>query len=123
MADDAFRDRRILIVEDESIIAEELEESFAEIGAVVVGPVPSIDRALELIAATPRIDAALIDVSLDGELAYPVIDALEARNVPFVLMSGYEDHVLRSRYPRARNCQKPYEFADIKRALVAALPG
>lgn len=122
MERDEFRGRHILIVEDEFLIAEDLQESFTELGAVVVGPAASIDRAMELIAATPRLDGALVDVNLGGKLAYPVTEALEARKVPFVLMSGYENHLLRSRYPRVQNCQKPCEFADIKRALLAALP-
>ena len=122
MERDEFQARHILIVEDEFLIAEDLEESFTELGAVVVGPAASIDRAMELIAATPRLDGALVDVNLAGKLAYPVIDALEARKVPFVLMSGYEDQLLRSRYPTAQNCRKPYDFADVKRALLAALP-
>ena len=119
----SLRRRRILVIEDEFLIAEDLEARLQDIGAVVVGPAPSVERALELIHSERRIDAALVDVNLRGKLAYDVIDELTARRIPFVLMSGYEDHVLRRRYPHARNCEKPYKFADLEKALSAVVAG
>ena len=55
-------------------------------------------------------------------MAYPIADALLARNIPFVFTSGYEDDVLRTRYPQVRNCLKPYLFPEIEKALANALP-
>ena len=117
----SLQDRLILVVEDEFLIAEDLEDKFADVGARVIGPAPTIEAALGLIDAQPRIDGALVDVNLGGKPAYSVVDALQSRGIPFVLTSGYEDEVLRSRYPFAKSCQKPYEFADVEKALIAAL--
>ena len=121
MASSALRDRRILVVEDEYLIAMSLQDALETAGSIVVGPVPSVDKALQTIDSEPHIDAAVLDVNLGGALAYPVADMLVARKIPFVFTSGYEDNVLRSRYSGVRNCPKPYLFQAIEEALVEAM--
>ncbi len=71
-------------------------------------------------SSNPEIDAAILDVNLGGALAYPVADALLARNIPFIFTSGYEDGVLSQRYPQIRNCPKPYLFLEMERVLASA---
>jgi CheY-like chemotaxis protein len=121
MATLTLRDRRILIVEDEYLIAMMLHDALESVGSVVVGPVPSVKKAMETIASDPDIDAAIVDLNLGGAMAYPVADALVARSIPFVFTSGYETDVLRTRYPAIRNCQKPYLFPDMEKALTNAI--
>jgi CheY-like chemotaxis protein len=121
MADSALRDRRILVVEDEYLIAATLSDQLEGVGSIVVGPVPSVERAIKAIESNPEIDAAILDVNLGGALAYPVADALLARNIPFIFTSGYEDGALRQRYPQIRNCPKPYLFLEMERVLASAL--
>ena len=121
MADSALRDRRILVVEDEYLIAMSLQDALEEAGSVVVGPVSSVDKALKRIEDEPRLDAAVLDVNLGGVLAFPVADMLIARNIPFVFTSGYEDNVLKTRYAQVRNCPKPYQFRAMEAALVEAM--
>jgi CheY-like chemotaxis protein len=123
MASSALRDRRILVVEDEYLIAAMLRDALENIGSVVVGPVPSVEKAMETIASNPGIDAAIVDINLGGVMAYPVADALLARNIPFVFTSGYEDGALRTRYPQIRNCHKPYLFPNMEEALTRAMSG
>jgi CheY-like chemotaxis protein len=123
MASQTLRDRRILVVEDEYLIAMMLSDALESVGSVVVGPVPSVEKAITTIASDPDIDAAIVDINLGGAMAYPVADALLARNIPFVFTSGYEADVLRTRYPRIRNCQKPYLFPDMEKALTGAIHG
>jgi CheY-like chemotaxis protein len=123
MASPALRDFRILIVEDEYLIATTLHDALESVGCVVVGPVPSIQKAMEAIASDPKIDAAIVDVNLGGALAYPVADALLARKIPFIFTSGYEDDVLRTRYPQIKNCLKPYLFLNMEEALTSAISG
>jgi CheY-like chemotaxis protein len=118
-----LRDRRILIVEDEYLIAMNLQDCLASVGSVTVGPVPSVDKAVKAIQSEPNIDAAIVDVNLGGVMAYPVADMLLARNIPFVFTSGYEDDVLRNRYPAIKNCHKPYVFAEMEQALTSAISG
>ena len=121
MASSPLRDRRILIVEDEYLIAMSLRDALENAGSVVVGPVPSVEKAIKTIELDPHIDAAIVDVNLGGVLAYPVADMLIARKIPFVFTSGYEDNVLRNRYAQVKNCPKPYLFRAMEEALVEAM--
>ena len=121
MARPSLRDRRILIVEDEYLVAMSLAEALQDAGSIVLGPVPSVDKAITKIESEPHIDGAVVDVNLGGVLAYPVADMLIARKIPFVFTSGYEDNVLRSRYAQIKNCPKPYMFQAIEEALVEAM--
>jgi CheY-like chemotaxis protein len=121
MASSPLRDRRILIVEDEYLIAINLQDGLENIGSVVLGPVPSVEKAIRKIEGEQHIDAAVLDVNLGGALAYPVADMLVARKIPFVFTSGYEDTALRSRYSGVKNCPKPYLFQAIEEALVEAM--
>jgi len=121
MARPSLRDRRILIVEDEYLVAMSLAEALQDAGSIVLGPVPSVDKAITKIESEPHIDGAVVDVNLGGVLAYPVADLLIARKIPFVFTSGYEDNLLRDRYSQVRNCAKPYLFAAMEEALVEAM--
>jgi CheY-like chemotaxis protein len=123
LASSPLRDCRILVVEDEYLIAMNLADALESAGSVVVGPVPSVDKAMQTIDSESRIDAAVVDVNLGGVMAYPVADALLARKIPFVFTSGYEDSDLRSRYPQVKNCLKPYRFPEMERSLANALLG
>jgi CheY-like chemotaxis protein len=121
MANSALRDRRILVVEDEYLIALSLQDALETAGSVVVGPVPSVEKAIQTIDAESHIDAAVLDVNLGGALAYSVADKLIARKIPFVFTSGYDDSVLRIRYAHVKNCPKPYLFRVIEEALLEAM--
>jgi CheY-like chemotaxis protein len=123
MASSPLRDRRILVVEDEYLIAMTLSEHLEEVGSIVVGPVSSVEKAIKAIESNQQIDAAVLDLNLGGAMAYPVADALLARNIPFIFTSGYEGDALRERYPQIKNCLKPYLFPEMERALASALPG
>jgi CheY-like chemotaxis protein len=123
MASSPLRDRRILVVEDEYLIAMTLSEHLEEVGSIVVGPVSSVEKAIKAIESNQQIDAAVLDLNLGGAMAYPVADALLARNIPFIFTSGYEGDALRERYPQIKNCLKPYLFPEMERALASAIPG
>ena len=123
MASSPLRDRRILVVEDEYLIAMTLSEHLEEVGWIVIGPVSSVEKAIKAIESNQQIDAAVVDVNLGGAMAFPVADALLARNIPFIFTSGYEGDALRERYPQIKNCLKPYLFPEMERALASALPG
>jgi CheY-like chemotaxis protein len=81
--------RRILLVEDEYLIAMEMERWLSDAGVEVVGPVPSVDQALDLIEDEGPLDGAILDVNLgDGERVFPVADRLEALGVPYLFATG-----------------------------------
>ena len=80
---------RVLVVEDELIIAMELESLLKRLGCIVLDPAPSVRRALRLLSGE-RPDAAVLDVNLQGQRVTPVAEALQQQDVPFVLVTGYE---------------------------------
>jgi CheY-like chemotaxis protein len=121
MASSPLHDRRILVVEDDYLIAMSLADALENAGSVVVGPVSSVDNAIKTIESEAHIDAAVLDVNLGGMLAYAVADMLIARKIPFVFTSGYEDNVLRNRYANVKNCPKPYLFPAMEEALAEAM--
>jgi ActR/RegA family two-component response regulator len=109
--------RRVLIVEDDYFIAQDMQRSFEEVGAEVLGPVPSIEEALELIAATTDLEAVVLDINLHDGLSYPVADALQIRGMPFVFTTGYEKSALPACYAGVRHFEKPVDAAQIIGAL------
>ena len=113
----ALRGRRILVVEDEYMMAEDLRRDLEKVGAEVVGPVPSVADALRLLAREDGLDGAVLDVNLRGEKAYPVADALRERGVPFVLATGYEQWALPEAYKEVPRCDKPIDLCRLARAL------
>jgi len=115
-----LQDRRILVVEDESLLMHELAVRLEDVGAVVLGPYASADRALEFLDSKRRIDLAILDLNLNGEPADAVADVLQARGIPFVITSGYKTHDSDDRYDGVRHFDKPVDFAALFEALAAA---
>ncbi len=109
---------RVLVVEDEYLLALDAEQMLVDAGAQVVGPAPSCSQALALVNEA-AIDAAVVDVNLGGEMAFPVIDALLARGVPVVLTTGYDASLLAARYPDVPRCEKPVEAPRLLSLLAA----
>lgn len=108
--------RRVLAVEDEYFIAEELAQVLRNAGATVLGPAPSVEAALDLIrGAVP--EAAVLDVNLCGEMVYPVADLLAARGVPFVFTTGYDRTALPERFAAVRRLEKPFDPPELLREL------
>jgi CheY-like chemotaxis protein len=107
---------RVLLVEDESVVAMLLEDILGELGCEVVGPVAQISKAVE-IARHERLDAAILDVNLNGREVYPVADALAARNIPFIFATGYGKDSLRAPYDNRPMLQKPFQQRDVDAAF------
>lgn len=122
MVEALLRDRRVLVVEDEYMLADTMERGLRKAGATVLGPVPSVAQALALLAAEPDIDAAVLDINLDGERVFPVADALAARGVPFLFTTGYDASDLPAAYAGVTRCGKPVDVAAVVRALAADQP-
>jgi CheY-like chemotaxis protein len=100
---------RVLVVEDEYFIADDMARALERLGAEVVGPVPSREQALALIAAGGRLDAAVLDLNLRGESVLPVADTLAERGVPFVFATGYDRAFIPAAFDRVRLCEKPFD--------------
>lgn len=121
MSDLSLAGRRILVVEDEYLVATALAEELADVGVDVVGPAPSVSRALALIDRTPDLDLALLDVNLGGEAVYPVADALARRGVGFVLVTGYDRDAIPERFHDRTTLQKPIGSRTVLEALRQSL--
>jgi DNA-binding response OmpR family regulator len=113
--------RRLLVVEDEYLIASDLASWLEEQDAEVLGPVPSVEDAMALLDAGPLPDAAVLDINLGDEQVFPVADALQAADVPFVFLSGYDARVIPGNYGGVARCTKPLDRARLLRALGEAL--
>jgi len=99
---------RILVVEDESVIALALCETLSQLGYDVVGPCSSADEAFKL-ATSCDLDGAILDINLNGKLVYPVADALVQRRVPFIFVTGYGVESIDRRFRTVPAFQKPIE--------------
>jgi CheY-like chemotaxis protein len=101
--------RRILLVEDELLIAMLLETALEDHGCKVVGPFGRLADAMEA-ARTERLDGALMDVNLAGERVFAAAEILSTRQVPFLLLSGYGSKVLPDGHPDWPVRSKPFEI-------------
>ena len=116
-----LRGRRLLLVEDEYMIAADLALSLEHYGVEVVGPAGSVEDALALIEADRAIDAAVLDINLGGERVYPVAEALVRRGVPFVFATGYDAWAVPPAYAEAPRCEKPVDVGALARLLAGGL--
>jgi CheY-like chemotaxis protein len=112
----AYKDCRILVVEDETWVAIDLEAILTDLGCVVIGPAATIREAARLMAAHP-VDAALLDLNVNGSMSYEVADALAEARIPFLILTGHERDYLPERYRANGFLQKPYSANDLIREL------
>ncbi len=111
---------RILVAEDEYLLADDVCDALMQAGAHVVGPVPSVDGAARLIEGE-AIDAALLDINLRGEMVFAIADMLSAQGVPFAFLTGYDPATLPERYASVRAIQKPARAEDIVGLITPSL--
>jgi response regulator RpfG family c-di-GMP phosphodiesterase len=111
--------RRVLVVEDEFLIAAALCDMLEDAAAVVVGPASTVAEALRLIGEHP-VDAALLDMNLNGQWSDPIAEDLQQRRVPFVFTTGYGANPRTERFG-ARTISKPYSWEEVEHQLSLAL--
>lgn len=112
--------RRILVVEDESLVAMLLETILEDLGCAIVGPESTVAAGVET-AGSADIDAALLDVNVAGELVFPVAEKLRARGIPFVFSTGYGEGGLPAEWRGNPTIQKPFTEVAVHDALAQAL--
>lgn len=113
----ALRGCRILLVEDDYMVARDLAADLQGAGAEVLGPVPDIRSALDLLDAGAAPDGAILDINLGGEMVYPLADSLLDRRVPFVFATGYEAWSIPERYRTLPRLEKPLSLRQIAEML------
>lgn len=114
--------RKVLVVEDEMMIAMLIEDMLDEFGCKLVGPATNVPRALELIGKE-QVEVAVLDLNLDGKDTYAIADALRQKNVPFIFATGYGSTGMRPEYGDRPVLQKPFQAKDLETALAEALAG
>jgi len=112
MADDILNGARVMIVEDEMLVAVLIEDFLSDHGCQIVGPASTVAEALALIESAP-LDAAVMDLNIAGEKVFPVAEALERRGVPFLIVSGYGQSAMPADRPNWRVCQKPFKGDEL----------
>jgi len=112
--------RRILIVEDEYYIADDLARALGALGAEVIGPVASPDQAHALLDAA-RPDFAILDMNLKGESGIPIGERLQGEGVPFVLASGYSGPAIPEQFRGVPRVEKPFDAEAVAECVRALL--
>lgn len=113
--------RRVLVVEDEALVAMLLDTILEDMGCTPVGPASNIDEGEALARDEAALDAALLDVNVAGRQVFPVAAALKARGVPFVFSTGYGEGGLPDEWRGNPTIQKPFTEAAIRDALMKAM--
>ena len=108
---------RVLVVEDEFLVAADIALMLQELGCHPVGPIGHLEAAIRAAAEEP-LDAALLDVNLHGQSALPVADALATRRIPFVFCTGYGAQTL-PRHADAPRLAKPFQARELRGAILA----
>ncbi len=110
---------RVLVVEDEMLVAALLEEMLESLGHEVIGPVATLEKAM-VAAREAAADLAILDVNVRGRETYPVAAILQERKVPFVFATGYNASRLPPPYDKGIVLQKPFVIAGVERAISQA---
>jgi hypothetical protein len=114
---------RILLVEDEYLIGFDLRNELLDCGAEVIGPVGDLDMAFDLVQTEGWLDAAILDLNLRGELAFPLADQLIRRGVPFVFTTGYGTEVIPYRLQHIMRCEKPVRSGHLAHMIAGIVSG
>jgi len=115
-----LKDRRILVVEDDTLVAWDIETMLQDAGCKVVGPVGRLAPALELIAAG-EFDIALLDLNLGRDNSFPAADRLDDAGIPFVFLSGHSTDFLPERHRHRPLVAKPFHPRLLMNALSDAI--
>ena len=115
--------KRILVVEDEMVVAMLIEDILTDAGATVVGPAARVARALDLLGEEAVVDAALLDVNLAGEMTTPVAEELRRRGIPFAFATGYGAAGVPEGFAGQPLLQKPFQERDLQEVMTRVLAG
>jgi CheY-like chemotaxis protein len=117
----SLQGRTILLVEDEYMLATDLLQELKAAGAIVIGPVPDVTAALNLLDGSHVIDGAVLDIKLGGKPSFPIADVLASRRIPYLFSTGYDRQALPEQYQAIPRCEKPVTPESIRGALASLL--
>lgn len=118
---------RVLVVEDESLVAMMVEDCLIELGYEVAAVAPDVDAALAALQVG-GIDCAMLDVNLGGTPSFPIAEALEARGIPYMFVTGYDGTAIPPNFRARHGLQKPFRMRELQQAMAGlqdapAVPG
>lgn len=117
MSPGPLNDLRILVAEDEYLLAEDLRDVLSAAGAIVIGPFPTVADAVACLDTETRVDLAILDVNLRGEMIFPVAELLDARAIPFIFTTGYQQESFPERFSQAARLEKPVAVDKVANAV------
>jgi CheY-like chemotaxis protein len=123
MSDRTLDGCRVLVVEDEFMLADEIANELDDAGAVVLGPVGSLAGAITLIKTAAHIDGAILDLNLGGEMTFPAAALLAERGVPFVFTTGYDPSMIQSCFEHVARCEKPVNMKRVAEIIGRVIRG
>lgn len=109
--------RRVLVIEDEYFIADDMARALASLDAEVIGPIGEIKEAQQLLDAGTRIDGAVLDINIRSEMIFPLARTLRSRNVPFLFTTGYDRGSLGPEFDDVAVWEKPIDIPALVRSL------
>lgn len=115
--------RRILVVEDEYFLADDIVRALQSLGARVIGPFGELREATEIVDGDVAIDAAVVDINLWNEMVFSLARVLRARKIPFVFTTGYDKTSIEPEFQDVRLWEKPLDIAAMARELTGLLKG
>lgn len=116
--------KRILVAEDETLIAMVLEDMLTELGFELACSAPSLSKAMDFVGTSNPIDAAILDIELNDEQSWPIADALMKRQVPFAFSTGHgRDAEVDPRFANAPILEKPFDTAALGDVLAQLFGG
>jgi hypothetical protein len=107
----------ILVAEEEYFLADNVARALEKSGADILGPVGTVGGALTLLEVLDRVAGAVLDIDLHDEAMHPLIDVLEARNIPYVFATDHDQANIPTRYRNVPRWTTPYHVEDLVREL------
>jgi CheY-like chemotaxis protein len=117
-SENIFGGKRILLVEDDYFIVMQMIQDLEQSGAQVIGPIPSVEKALDRLENLASIDAAILDINLQGNPVFPVAEELSRQGIPFVFASGYDETVIPQRFAEVPLLEKTLDVSKIATILL-----
>jgi CheY-like chemotaxis protein len=115
--------RRVLVIEDEYFLADDIVRALTALGARIVGPYGDLDEATDVVDRDIAIDAAIVDINLRDRMAFPLARVLRYRKVPLVFTSGYDRTSIEPEFQDVRLWGKPLDIKAMARELTSMIKG
>ena len=115
--------RRVLVIEDEYFLADDIVRALTALGARIVGPYGDLAEATTIVARDIAIDAAIMDINLRSEMAFPLARVLRSRKVPLVFTTGYDKSSIEPEFQDVLLWVKPLDIKAMARELTTMIKG